>query len=203
MRFSDESAFATLQTLEGCRRVAQYVCICIQSAPLKIGVGVGSQGPYPLGSTFLPQALTYTDSHLKRARDIRRLWHATPSPPLRGLVAPLCHFSCLTFSSFPNKSTRRAHIWIMPVKWRRHCWAFILSGFDAPTSAPPRPAPTRLLPHTRTHLATSCSWLAGCDWRYDGFILNSCLAFSSVLPWIWLLPLWRPTLRVAVIKCAD
>lgn len=116
----------------------------------------------------LPQPLTYADSHLKRARDIRRLWQATPSPS-----PPHCYFSCSAFSSFSQQSQLGSHIWIMPVKWRRHCWAFILSGFDAPTSATPR--------HARTHLATSCLWLTGCDWRCDGFILNSFIALPALL----------------------
>lgn len=121
--------------------------------------------------TYLPQPFTYADSHLKRARDIRRLWQATPSP-----LPPLCHFSCSAFSSFSQQSQLGSHIWIMPVKWRRHCWAFILSGFDAPTSATPRLA--------RTHLATSCLWLTRWLWltmRRFYIEFMPCLALPALL----------------------
>lgn len=122
MRFSDESAFATLQTLEGCR-VVQYVHMhwghtqCPHNATKRCRC----LRPYPLSHTFLPQPLTCT---LTATWSVRvtfgvsdSLWPlCVPTPPAPTPPAPTPPASSLTifpvhrFPPFPPKSTRLAYL---------------------------------------------------------------------------------------------
>lgn len=178
--------FARNLHLQHCKRsrAAQYVYMhwghthsqCYKKVQVQ-------ERPRPLSHAFLPQTLTCT---LTATWSVRvtfggsdSLCASLPLPPNPQYPSLLPFFLFIVLPALlsPAKSTRLAsHIWIMPVKWRRHCWALILSGFDAP------PSPGHIWPHPAP------GWLAVID-------------DTTVLYWILLcLDL---TLRVAVIKCAD